>query len=76
MDYLYDILNNVKSGELSVSDAAAKLRNVPYEDLEFVKIDHHRKIRTGFPEAVFCQGKTREQVAEIVKRLAAHNHIV
>ncbi|MHB1001219.1 MAG: nickel pincer cofactor biosynthesis protein LarB [Armatimonadota bacterium] len=76
MDYIYDILNKVKSDELSVNDAAAKLRNQPYEDLGFVKIDHHRKIRTGFPEVVFCQGKTSAQVAEIVKRLSEHNQVV
>ncbi len=66
----------MRSGEISVDEAASKLRNLPYEDLGYCKIDHHRSIRTGFPEAVFCQGKTPQQVVEIVKRLAAKNPIV
>ncbi|MDI6827664.1 MAG: nickel pincer cofactor biosynthesis protein LarB, partial [Armatimonadota bacterium] len=70
------ILSAVRSGEISVDEAASKLRNLPYEDLGYCKIDHHRSIRTGFPEAVFCQGKTPHQVVEIVKRLAAKNPIV
>ena len=76
MNFLYDILNKVKCGELSVDEAAASLRNTPYEDLGFAKLDHHRKIRTGFPEVVFCQGKTCYQVAEIVRKLADQNNIV
>lgn len=40
-----------------------------YEDLEFAKIDHHRKIRSGFPEVIFCQGKSRDQIIKIIKRM-------
>lgn len=76
MNFLYDILNKVKTGEISVDEAAASLKNTPYEDLGFAKLDHHRKIRTGFPEVVFCQGKTSAQVSEIIRRLADQNHIV
>ena len=75
-DFLHDILNSVQVGEMSVDEAVCKLKNLPYEDLDYVKIDHHRKIRTGFPEVVFCQGKTTEQVVHIVKRLAEHNSTV
>lgn len=76
MSYLHDILNGVKRGDISVDDAASRLRNAPYEDLGFAKLDHHRKIRKGFPEVVFCQGKTCEQVSDIVKRLVMYNQTV
>lgn len=75
-DFLHEVLNGVRSGEVSVDVAVEKLRDLPYEDLEYVKIDHHRSVRTGFPEVVFCQGKTIEQITEIVKRLAARNSTV
>ncbi|MCX6377200.1 MAG: 1-(5-phosphoribosyl)-5-amino-4-imidazole-carboxylate carboxylase, partial [Armatimonadetes bacterium] len=75
-EQLHAILDAVKSGELSVDEAVARLRNLPYEDIGFAKIDHHRSLRTGFPEAVFCQGKSPEQVADIVTRLAEHNPVV
>lgn len=73
---LHEILSALQSGEMSVADAMERLRNLPYEDCGFAKIDHHRRLRTGFPEVVFCQGKTAEQVVEIVRRLAAHNPVV
>ena len=75
-DLLESILSAVRSGEISVREAVARLRNLPYEDIGFAKIDHHRRIRTGFPEAVFCQGKSPAQVADIVTRLAEHNPVV
>ena len=75
-EQLHAILDAVRSGELSVDEAVARLRNLPYEDIGFAKIDHHRSLRTGFPEAVFCQGKTPDQVADIVTRLAEHNPVV
>lgn len=69
-DQLEHILSDVKSGKLTVDEAMGKLRGLPYEDLEFAKIDHHRALRTGFPEVVFCEGKTIPQVVEILKRLS------
>lgn len=48
-----------------------KLRSLPFEDADFVRIDHHRSLRTGLAEVVYCPGKTPAQVAEIVQRLAA-----
>ena len=70
------LLNHVKSGKLSIEDALEKLRGLPFEDLGFAKVDHHRALRTGFPEVVYCAGKTPRQAAEIVARLAAHNQVV
>lgn len=69
-DQLEQILSGVREGKLSIEEAMTRLRGMPYEDIEFAKIDHHRTLRTGFPEVVFCQGKTTAQVVEIVRRLA------
>lgn len=59
------LLNAVRDGTTSVEKAAAQLKNLPYEDLGFAKLDHHRSLRSGFPEVIFCQGKTKEQVVTI-----------
>jgi pyridinium-3,5-biscarboxylic acid mononucleotide synthase len=66
------LLEDVRAGRLDVEAAAARLAGLPYEDLGFAKVDHHRALRAGGPEAVFCPGKTPEQVVAIVSRLAAH----
>ena len=59
------LLNAVKNGTTSVEEAAAQLKYLPYEDLGFAKLDHHRSLRSGFPEVIFCQGKTKEQIVTI-----------
>lgn len=64
------LLNDVKSGEISTDDALKKLENLPYEDLGFATIDHHRALRKGYPEVVFCENKTVEQAVEIMKVIA------
>ncbi len=66
------LLSRVKSGEIAIEQAIEELRLLPYEDLGFAKIDHHRALRRGFPEVVFGQGKTKQEVVAIVERLAAH----
>ncbi len=66
------LLEGVESGDTSVADAMDQLRSLPYEDLGYAKPDHHRAIRTGHPEAVFCQGKTTPQVVEIMRKLRDH----
>ena len=70
---LKQILEEVKSGDLPVDEALSSLRTLPYDDVGYAKLDLHRGIRTGFPEVVFCQGKTDEQAVDIVKRLAGHH---
>jgi NCAIR mutase (PurE)-related protein len=71
------LLESVSRGRLSVEEALARLRHLPYEDLRFAKVDLHRSLRGGAPEAVFCQGKTAEQVVAIVSSLAAqHDNIL
>lgn len=68
--YLLELLSRVKSGQVTLEDALCRLRNLPYEDLGFVKLDHHRSLRKGFPEVVFGQGKTVEQIVAIVEKLS------
>jgi NCAIR mutase (PurE)-related protein len=73
---LKDLLEQVQKGALSTEDAAARLATLPYEDLGFAKLDHHRALRRGFPEAVFGGGKTSEQIVTIVDRIAARGQRV
>jgi NCAIR mutase (PurE)-related protein len=67
---LRQVLERVQSGELGVEDALRQLRSLPFEELGFAKIDHHRLLRRGFPEAVYCLHKTPEQVQKIVAAMA------
>ena len=67
---LHRLLEDVQAGRLDLDAALRRLRSLPFEDLGFARIDHHRTLRGGAPEAVFCQGKTPEQVVAIVERLA------
>ena len=75
-EWLRDLLVDVQQGEASVNDALARLRGFPYENLEFARLDSHRALRKGFPEVVFCPGKTTEQVVQIVDRIRARNGLV
>ena len=67
---LRQLLNLVRGGELPIDDAVARLRRMPYEDIGFAQIDHHRAIRCGFPEVIYSEGKTTEQVVAIFGRCA------
>lgn len=66
---LRKLLENVKNGGTSVDNALSELKLLPFEDLGFAKIDHHRSLRNGYPEVIYCQGKTVEQIKAIVTRL-------
>ena len=68
--YLQTLLTNVQRGDLTVEEAMDKLRRLDYEDVGFAKIDHHRALRQGFPEVIYCPGKTTEQIVTIARRLA------
>jgi len=70
------LVEEVRSGKLSPDDAVGRLRHLPFEDLGFAKVDHHRTLRVGMPEVIFCQGKTRAQVAGIFEKLAKHKNNV
>ena len=65
-----EILNSVSNGSLSVEDALEKLKTLPYKDLGHTKVDNHRELRTGYPEIIFCEGKTVEQVQNIMEYMA------
>jgi NCAIR mutase (PurE)-related protein len=69
---LRKLLNDVRRGKLSADQAVERLRHLPFEDLGFAKVDHHRVLRAGMPEVVFAQGKTPAQTAAIFSRLARH----
>ena len=66
---LTDLLRDVRSGTVSVEAALRRLRTLPFEDLGFASLDHHRSIRQGFPEVLFCEGKTDAQILGIARSL-------
>jgi NCAIR mutase (PurE)-related protein len=71
------LLKNIKEGKISVDEALDILQNFPYTDLGYARIDHHRELRTGYPEIVYCAGKTIEQVTGIFKAMSEkENNII
>lgn len=73
---LLDLMRAVGQGQVTPEEAVQALKTLPYEDLGFARIDHHRALRRGFPEVVFGEGKTPGQVAAIVERIAARGQNV
>ena len=69
---LRKLFTQVRSGKLSPDDAVARLRHMPFEDLGFAKVDHHRALRMGMPEVIFGEKKTPPQIAGIFAQLAKH----
>jgi NCAIR mutase (PurE)-related protein len=69
-DFLLKLLKAIRAGKISPEQGLERLVDLPYEDIEFAKIDHHRALRTGLPEAIYSAGKTDEQVATIFERMA------
>lgn len=67
---LHSLLKKLQQGELEVDDVYNKIKTLPYEDLGFAKLDHHRGLRDNFPEVIFCPGKSVAQIEEIFIRLA------
>lgn len=65
------MLAAVQGGKLEIEEAIERLQFLPYENLQFARVDHHRHLRRGFPEVIYCPGKTVEQIATIFKRLAS-----
>jgi pyridinium-3,5-biscarboxylic acid mononucleotide synthase len=72
-EQLRSLLTQVAAGTKTIDDALVNLRDLPYEDLGFARLDHHRMLRTGVPEVIFGQGKTPAQVATIVERFVARS---
>lgn len=73
---LRQLLQNLHDKKIDVDNAMDMLRNFPYEELGFAKIDTHRSLRRGFPEVVFCQGKSVDQIVDIICRLAGSERTV
>jgi NCAIR mutase (PurE)-related protein len=71
-DSIRKLFQQVRQGKLSPDEAVERVRHLPFEDLGFAKVDHHRALRNGMPEVIFGKGKTPEQVAGIFARLAMH----
>ncbi len=71
---LKKLLEDVKNGSVDVEHAYKEIKDLPYEDLGFAKVDHHRAIRNGYPEVIYCEGKTINQIVEIVERLMEKNN--
>ncbi len=67
--HLRELLEEVQQGKKTPQEAFERLRSLPYEDLGFAKVDHHRPLRQGFPEVIYCPGKTAEQIVAIMQRL-------
>src|SRR5450755_3455402 len=75
---LRGLLEQVRAGAVDVDAAVERMRHLPFEDLGFAKVDHHRAIRHGIPEVIFGKGKTPEQIVAIATRLSdkAHNVLI
>jgi hypothetical protein len=68
-ELLRDLLNEVRAGTRTIESALDRLRDLPFENLGYARLDHHRALRTGFPEVVFCEGKRADHIIEILERL-------
>lgn len=75
-----ELVDSLQTGRVSCDQAIERLKNLPFEDLGFAKIDHHRALRQGYPEVVYARGKTPAQVAEIVRGMlrakSSHNILI
>ena len=67
------LLEQVRDGQISSEEAMEKLSDLPFKDLGHTKIDNHRELRTGYPEVIFCEGKTAEQVRNIMEYMSTQN---
>ncbi len=70
------LLDGVRRGKVTPAAALERLRRLPFEDLGFAKIDHHRSLRQGYPEVIYAPGKSPEQVVSIVRRMTRNKHNV
>jgi NCAIR mutase (PurE)-related protein len=68
------LLRSIAAGVVTPEEGVERLRFLPYEDVGFARIDHHRSLRQGVPEVIYCEGKTVEQVRIIGERILCHNH--
>ena len=75
-DEIRRVLENYRNGEMSADDAIDRFRKLPFEDLDFANVDHHRSLRLGYPEVVYGAGKTEEELVEIVRVMLERDHNV
>lgn len=73
---LHQLLEDFKTDRIGIDRVIDTIKELPFEDLGFAKVDHHRALRNGFPEVIFCQGKTDEQIRDIFVRLAERSNSV
>lgn len=71
--WLRDLLEQVKTEDVTIDEALSRLRGFPYEDLGFARLDSHRTLRQGFPEVIFCPGKTTEQIVRIIQSISTRD---
>ena len=76
LDRIRQVLEDVQKGRLGVEAALGRLKILPYEDIGFAAVDHHRLFRQGMAETILCEGKTQAQVLAIARRLRGHRHPV
>ncbi len=76
MESLNKLLRDVARGDISVEDAARSLKHLAFEDIDYAHIDHHRSLRKGFPEVIFGQGKTGDQIVGIMERMVLQENVV
>jgi len=75
-ELLTTLLEQVKAGDITIEQAVQDLRGLPFESTECATLDHHRALRCGMPEVIYCPGKTVEQIVDIFTRLASHKNNV
>jgi NCAIR mutase (PurE)-related protein len=68
------LLQEIKNGSLSIEEGTEKLKDLPYKEMGFAKIDNHREMRVGYPEVIYCEGKTVEQVKQIIEFMITKNN--
>jgi pyridinium-3,5-biscarboxylic acid mononucleotide synthase len=73
---LTQILEMLRDQNISVDEALTQLKDLPFKDLGFAKVDHHRALRKGYPEVIFCQNKTPEQIVQIARTQVEHNETI
>jgi NCAIR mutase (PurE)-related protein len=73
---IQELLERVRSGKTGIDEAMLALRTLPYEDIGFAVTDSHRSLRTGYPEAVYCKGKTIDQITGIVEKLSQNHRTI
>ena len=66
---LRELLGEVKNSNIDIEEALRKLKNLPYEDLGYANIDHHRELRNGYPEVIYCEGKSDEHILGIIDKM-------